>query len=320
MGERRIAEEVVEAVGGASNVIASNMCMTRLRMTLCDARLVSKESLTEIKGVLGSVSRGERGLEVVLGPSLAKRVYGEFCDIVGSRAEKDPTLERPTGNMRVVVSPARHHSYRAQADANARRGVLEGEDDDAVMALTELLDKGGSPQADDRESRLGDKAAVTVPSPGGATERSLLVVNGPNINMVGIREPGIYGTQTYADIVALCESAASEHGFSSCDVYQSNHEGDLVDRIQAAYGNVDAIAINPGAYTHTSVAILDALKAVSIPAIEVHISKIESREEFRQVSYVRHYCFETVTGLGIEGYRKAIADLAAHLDESSPAR
>ena len=111
----------------------------------------------------------------------------------------------------------------------------------------------------------------------------ILVINGPNINMLGIREPGIYGKQTFADLLALLRQWGAEYGIE-LEQYQSNHEGDLVDKIQAAYGSVDGIVINPAAYTHTSVAILDALKAVAIPAVEVHISNVDAREPFRQIS------------------------------------
>lgn len=133
----------------------------------------------------------------------------------------------------------------------------------------------------------------------------ILVINGPNINMLGIREPGIYGKQTYADLLALLEQTAQEETVT-IDQFQSNHEGAIVDAIQAAYGNYDGIVINPAAYTHTSVAILDALKAVSIPAVEVHISDVDSREAFRQISYPGLYCEKTIKGQGIEGYRQAI--------------
>ncbi len=141
-----------------------------------------------------------------------------------------------------------------------------------------------------------------------------LVINGPNINMLGIREPGIYGSDTYETLIARCKDAGREAGFELVEVYQSNHEGDLVDKIQEALGIFDGIVINPGAYTHTSVAILDALKAVKIPAVEVHISAVEEREDFRQVSYVRLACFETITGEGIEGYAHALRDLANKLE------
>ena len=133
----------------------------------------------------------------------------------------------------------------------------------------------------------------------------ILVLNGPNINMLGIREPGVYGSQSYSDLLALIEQTAKEEGLE-IDHYQSNHEGDLVDKIQWAYGRVDGIVINPAAYTHTSIAILDALKAVSIPAVEVHISDVDAREPFRQISYAGLACIKTIKGHGIEGYREAI--------------
>lgn len=133
----------------------------------------------------------------------------------------------------------------------------------------------------------------------------ILVINGPNLNMLGIREPGIYGKNTFADLLALLEDTAKELGVE-VEQYQSNHEGDLVDKIQWAYGKVDAIVINPAAYTHTSVAILDALKAVSIPAVEVHISDVDSREPFRQISYAGMACEKTIKGHGFQGYREAM--------------
>ena len=133
----------------------------------------------------------------------------------------------------------------------------------------------------------------------------ILVLNGPNINMLGIREPGIYGMQTFADLLQVIETAANAHGIT-VDQYQSNHEGDLVDKIQAAYNMYDGIVINPAAYTHTSVAILDALKAVSIPAVEVHISNVDAREPFRQISYAGMYCEKTIKGHGLDGYKEAI--------------
>ena len=133
----------------------------------------------------------------------------------------------------------------------------------------------------------------------------ILVLNGPNINMLGIREPGIYGKQTFQDLLNLLDTVAKEESLT-IEQFQSNHEGALVDKIQEAYGKFDAIVINPAAYTHTSVAILDALKAVSLPAVEVHISDVDSREPFRQISYAGMACEKTIKGLGLEGYRQAI--------------
>ena len=133
----------------------------------------------------------------------------------------------------------------------------------------------------------------------------ILVLNGPNINMLGIREPDIYGTQSYPYLLQLIQDTAQREGIA-IEHFQSNHEGALVDKIQEAYGRFDGIVINPAAYTHTSIAILDALKAVSIPTVEVHISDVSQRESFRQISYAGMACEKTIMGLGLEGYRQAI--------------
>lgn len=133
----------------------------------------------------------------------------------------------------------------------------------------------------------------------------ILVINGPNINMLGIREPEHYGKETYADLVSKIQKHCDNKNIDT-KIFQSNHEGDLVDEIQKAYGIFDGIVINPGAYTHTSIAILDAVKSVSIPTVEVHISKVEEREDFRQISYIRLACVKTITGHGTDGYTEAI--------------
>ena len=133
----------------------------------------------------------------------------------------------------------------------------------------------------------------------------ILVINGPNLNMLGVREPDHYGRETYADLVAKIQRHCAARGVE-VELFQSNHEGALVDAIQSAYGTADGIVINPAAYTHTSIALLDALKAVSIPTVEVHISKVEEREDFRQISYIRAACVKTITGHGTDGYLEAI--------------
>lgn len=137
----------------------------------------------------------------------------------------------------------------------------------------------------------------------------LLVINGPNINMLGIREPEIYGKITYDQFCRDLRESARELGLE-LEIYQSNHEGDLIDRIQAAYGNTDGIVINPGGYTHTSIALLDALLAVGIPTVEVHISAIDAREDFRRISYVSKACIKTISGHGLAGYFEALQLLA----------
>lgn len=133
----------------------------------------------------------------------------------------------------------------------------------------------------------------------------ILVINGPNINMLGIREPDIYGKATYSDLCEMIISHCRKNAIE-VDLFQSNHEGDIVDEIQEALGEYDGIVMNPAAYTHTSVAILDALKAVGIPTVEVHISDVSKREDFRQISYVRLYCEKTICGHGFDGYLEAI--------------
>lgn len=140
----------------------------------------------------------------------------------------------------------------------------------------------------------------------------ILIINGPNLNMLGIREPDIYGRKTYDELIGMIRESAVGLGID-VDFYQSNHEGDLVDKIQEAYfRHFDGIVINPGAYTHTSIALLDAVKAVMIPTVEVHISDVDSRDDFRKVSYIREACVATVSGRGFDGYIDAIKILMEH--------
>ena len=140
-----------------------------------------------------------------------------------------------------------------------------------------------------------------------------LVINGPNLNLLGLREPAIYGSRSFAALQDFIRASAAEAGVE-VELFQSNHEGAIVDAIQPAYGTADGIVINPAAYTHTSVAILDALKAVAIPAVEVHLSDVDAREPFRHVSYAGLACFTRFTGLGFEGYRQAVLALMERLN------
>ena len=133
----------------------------------------------------------------------------------------------------------------------------------------------------------------------------ILVLNGPNLNLLGLREPGIYGTDNYAALLEKIQRYCDEKNVEVC-FYQSNHEGCLVDKIQESYGKIDGIVFNPGAYTHTSIALLDALKAVGLPTVEVHISNVEEREAFRQISYIRAACIASVIGHGTDGYLEAV--------------
>jgi len=142
--------------------------------------------------------------------------------------------------------------------------------------------------------------------------KKILIINGPNINMLGIREKDIYGSRTYEDLVYLIKAFCSKENIE-VEFFQSNHEGAIVDKIQFAYNNFDGIVINPAAYTHTSIAILDAIKAVAIPTVEVHISDINAREEFRKISYISQACVDTIKGYGFDGYIMAVKTLLKHV-------
>ena len=298
----QIAKEVLDAVGGKANVTGNDICMTRLRIKTEDPSLVDTDQLTATRGVLGIVQRGKGGIEVVFGPGKVEDVHEALADLTGIESSETGFSDDGPSRMDVIVS-----SHAEAADEDAAVGDDEDDDLSSVESLVSLLDADDETSEKKPEPSCGDAVEDVEPV-------SVLVLNGPNINMLGIREPGIYGSESYTDLLQLCQDTAAEVGFDRCTCYQSNHEGDLVDAIQDAMGKYDGIVINPGAYTHTSIAILDAAKAVRLPIVEVHISKVEEREEFRQVSYIRQACFETITGMGINGYRKAILDLAEKLD------
>lgn len=297
----QIAKEVLEAVGGKANVTGNDICMTRLRIKTEDPSLVDTDQLTATRGVLGIVQRGKGGIEVVFGPGKVEDVHEALADLTGIESSETGFNDDGPSRMDVIVSSP------AVEEIEEEHETMDADDLASVESLVSLLDADEKPAEKNPEASPVDSDEVVETA-------SVLVLNGPNINMLGIREPGIYGSESYTDLLQLCQDTAAEVGFDRCTCYQSNHEGDLVDAIQDAMGKYDGIVINPGAYTHTSIAILDAAKAVRLPIVEVHISKVEEREEFRQVSYIRQACFETITGMGINGYRKAILDLAEKLD------
>lgn len=295
----QIARDVLAAVGGAKNVTANDICMTRLRLLTEDPSLVDTEQLSGTSGVLGIVKRGTNGVEVVFGPGKVDGVHDAIAGLTGLDSDAaDFSSDSPAeaDALRVTISDK---GLPSSDDAEDDKGAMDLDDMRELMSILDAEDQKDEPAEEE----------------GGAAEEELegarvIVINGPNINMLGIREPKIYGSQSYQALLQLCQEAAKDAGFAECSCFQSNHEGDLVDAIQDAYGSYDGIVINPGAYTHTSIAILDAAKAVGLPMVEVHISKVDEREDFRQLSYIRAACLETICGLGIEGYRKAIYDLA----------
>lgn len=322
-----VAHNVLDAVGGRTNVERNAVCMTRLRLSLFDLGQVNFERLLRLPGVLGVAPYGESGIEVVFGPAIIEGVFERFVGLTGLNHNERRYRKAPGTDD---VAPEAEGEVEPVAADDDDVSLPEGIDPDEAQWLRDIVGMGGTAgqgtgdvlaregDSDKRLLRLLSQSEKRLPHDAfdeafvvqGA---KLLVINGPNINMLGVREPGIYGNDSYAALVELCERTGLEAGFARVECFQSNHEGDLVDIIQEAYGEAAGIVINPGAYTHTSVALLDALKAVSIPAVEVHISQVSEREEFRQVSYVRAACFETITGEGIAGYAHAIRDLAARV-------
>lgn len=288
MSNREIAEAILSALGGHGNIRACGICATRLRIIVRDMSSVELDALMDIRGVLGIFKKGCCGIELVLGPRLVIGVSEALFELTGIRSSME--------DLSPFNAPPAQESLSIRINTSKGVGEKAPPDDE--------LDEG-------IEDDLGEllRAAEDNDLP----KTSLLVINGPNINMLGIREPELYGSESYQRLLKLCEEAARDAGFDSCTCMQSNHEGDLIDCIQQARGVHDAIVINPAAYTHTSVALLDALKAVQIPAVEVHISDVDAREEFRRISYVRTACIATISGHGVEGYREAIELLAGHL-------
>ena len=306
---QQIAEEVLAAVGGRDNVTANDICMTRLRIKTENPSLVDTDQLSAARGVLGFVKRGENGIEVVFGPGKVEAVHEALVKLTGIEGVDDDFAGSGAPAAPLHVHITQNPLLGAALAAGEGDSARDEEDETSVEDLVSLLDTMDAPAADEGVAAGPDE---TSPARAAAPAR-VLVINGPNINMLGIREPDIYGHDSYQDMLRICQEAARAAGFAECTCFQSNHEGDLIDAIQDAYGSYAGIVINPGAYTHTSIAILDAAKAVGLPMIEIHISKVDEREEFRKVSYIRAACFETIAGMGVEGYRKAMFDMAAHL-------
>lgn len=304
MTYREIASAVIGCVGGVGNIVANALCMTRLRITVANPVLIKRDAIDEIDAVLGTAGRGANGIEVVFGPTTVRGVYKEFSSLTGLDSIVEPIIgsRRPESNFSVHVTTGRKRLADRQdgsaddSEAPAPK-TLPDDSDDLLGRLAEFLDD--------------DEAANPFFE---QDERPrLLIINGPTLNMLGVLETSIYGSVDYPTLLALCKQAAESEGFKECRCYQSNHEGDLIDTIEDAYGVFDGIIINPGGYAHSSGALLDALKAVSIPAIEVHISDTDAREDFRRDSYVSLGCMETIIGMGVEGYHLAIQHMAAYL-------
>lgn len=292
MDSNAIAHEILNAIGGSKNLTHNEVCMTRLRLSIDDMTLIDHEQLATATGVLGIVGKGSNGLEVVFGPNLVSQVNNSLNCILGEPEKTFCSLDEKRSD-----NPAQHNEEVDELiSLLAQKNTLDQDEEDFDGLVSDL-------DADDFEDDL--------------EAPRLLIINGPNINMLGIREPEVYGKADYRTLIETCKEEALSQGFSDCVCYQSNHEGDLVDAIQDALGSYDGIIINPAAYTHTSVALLDAALAVQIPMIEVHLTDISTREDFRHISYIKDACFATVTGKGIDSYREAIQLMAAHLKDEA---
>lgn len=298
MSNDDIAAAVLECVGGFGNVAGNSLCATRLRISLNDTDKVDRNALHSINGVLGVADRGTYGIEVVFGPNLVRGVYQAFDHLTGPMVNSqsaDATVPtRKAGNFHVNITPETPGRPQIQASVSRPTVTPSPVIDDDTNALLNLLGQSEEPDDDELGMRL-------------------LVINGPNINMLGVDRDDPHAEADFADLLELCQESATEAGFSECECYQSNHEGDLIDRVQDAYEVFDAIVINPGPYAHTSIALHDALSIVGIPTIEVNLGDVAARAPYRELSYVRNACVDYVCGIGIEGYRKAIFMLAEHL-------
>lgn len=310
MNTQKTAEEVLSSLGGKNNIVQHSLCMTRLRMSVANPTLVDKEALLGVDGVLGVAQRTPQSLEIVFGPMAVREVFQTLDRLTQEQKSTSPNVTSHSNSS--INSLYSSVDARKLSSVNARElsSALDFEKGCTQEELERLLLDNEDQEEAANISALAQGAFCDYEA------KRVLVINGPNLNLLGLREVSLYGTQTYQVLCDTCIAEAKRLGFDSCECYQSNHEGDLVDKIQEAYGQVDGIILNPAAYTHTSVALLDALKAVQIPTVEVHLTKVEEREDFRKISYVREACLTTITGKGIAGYTQALEYLANYLKES----
>ena len=240
MDRQQIAEEVLAAVGGRDNVTANDICMTRLRIKTENPSLVDTDQLSAARGVLGFVKRGENGIEVVFGPGKVEAVHEALVKLTGIEGVDDDFAGSGAPAAPLHVHITQNPLLGAALAAGEGDSARDEGDETSVEDLVSLLDTMDAPAADEGVAAAPDEAS---PARAAAPAR-VLVINGPNINMLGIREPDIYGHDSYQDMLRICHEAARDAGFAECTCFQSNHEGDLIDAIQDAYGSYDGIVIN----------------------------------------------------------------------------
>ncbi len=289
-----IASAVLSALGGRNNVLTNTVCMTRLRITLRDPRMVDFESLSSVPNVLGTATRGANGLEVVFGPRVIDGIYHAFLRLTGIAAGTDALfpMSRQESNFRVKIS----QSKTARKDCSDWKS--EHMDEGDISTLKNLFT--------DEEDDKNDDATAHDQSIAECLKKNvrLLVVNGPNVNMLGLGTLQGDEVDDYSAILELCKSTAEEEGFSKCVCLQSNHEGDLVDWIQEAWGSYDAIVINPSTYGPTSATLLEAIRGVGIPTAQVGLFLEDGP------TLLDSECAITIRGDGPQGYAQAIRKLA----------
>ena len=294
MDSQQAAQNVLLAIGGSDNLVSNEVCMTRLRLTVTDPTRIDTEQLGNLQGVLGIVGRGVNGIEVVFGPNIAQQVNA-------------------------AITACRNHTQASQVIPIPEDGSTSDEKEvEQLISLLRNVDLSVDNLSHTGTFDTDPKEESVTPEELTQDEQGLrlLIINGPNINMLGIREPELYGKQDYRTLIKICKEEADRQGFIDCVCYQSNYEGDLVSAIQDALGTYDAILINPAAYTHTSIALLDAALSVQIPMVEVHLTDINEREEYRRISYLKDACIGVCCGKGFESYREGIALLAKCLTEA----
>ena len=288
----QIAKEVLEALGGSGNVLTNTVCMTRLRVTLREPQIVDYDALNNVRNVLGTATRGGNGLEVVFGPRVIDAVYHAFLRLTGIEAGTDALfpMSRQESNFRVQINSTSRASTIDQREWDSNH-LDQGD----IDTLKELF-------TGEQEQSADVSPCETFAQP--KDPCNLLVINGPNVNMIGLGLATIGEVEDFSAILELCKETAQSEGFARCVCLQSNHEGDLVDWVQDAWGNYGAIVINPTSYATTSITLREAIRSVGIPTIRVNLTEDESP------SCLDDTCAQHITGKGIAGYALAIRELA----------
>ncbi|MDO4797097.1 MAG: type II 3-dehydroquinate dehydratase [Coriobacteriales bacterium] len=289
MDKDDIAQAVLSSLGGRENVQYNTVCMTRLRVTLVDPAIVDYQGLNEINSVLGTATRGQNGIEVVFGPRVIDGVYHAFVSLTGVQAGTDALfpMSRQESSMRIQINPPK------QREPEGTSVDVPLMDEDELSMLDDLFGETEPDASGYASEKVGDAR--------------ILVVNGPNINMLGMSPFKGFPITDYPSLLELCKAEAQRVGFSRCDCFQSNHEGDLIDSIQDAYGVYHALIVNPGPLTMPSPALYAAIYAVDLPTVVVNLFEPTplSFPQLEGTPAVTH-----VAGKGVEGYREAIAQLA----------